>query len=362
MRRFRTLAAGALGALLVASLFLVQPAVAQHEEADGLVLRQGGVDIVTLWQGVVTGEIEVHHEEFTDPIEVFFLAPDSTLFQPDEPEFSLGAVLGDPLAVGYEALAQWSFRLEGLVEGMTDITLSILHEGHADFTSPPIEVHVEEHHVEADGLVLRQGGVDIVTVWQGVVTGQLSLQPGNWTLPFDVILLDPEGSEFQPDEPEFSLGWSFGDPLVAGFEATADWAFRLEGLTTGNTGLVLSVQHEGHADYSSPAIPIVCSPTSGVGGQPLPARLAVANAPNPFNPSTTISFRLAESGATTVSVHDVAGRLVRTLVDAEDRVAGEHAVVWDGRDAAGRPVESGIYLCRVESGSSRELRKMTLLK
>ncbi len=60
--------------------------------------------------------------------------------QPDEPVFSLGAVLGDPLAVGYESLSQWSFRLEGLVEGVTDITLSILHEGHADFSSPPIAV------------------------------------------------------------------------------------------------------------------------------------------------------------------------------------------------------------------------------
>ncbi|MBM4131853.1 T9SS type A sorting domain-containing protein, partial [bacterium] len=164
------------------------------------------------------------------------------------------------------------------------------------------------------------------------------------------------------NEPAFSLGWSLGDPLIAAFEATGDWAFRLEGLATGSTGLVLSVLHEGHADFSTPAIPVVSSPTSNAGGQPLVARLAVANAPNPFNPSTTISFRLAEAGATTVRVHDVAGRLVRTLLASEERAAGEHAVVWDGRDADGRAVESGIYLCRVESGSSRELRKMTLLK
>ncbi|MBM4118993.1 hypothetical protein FJ251_14915, partial [bacterium] len=97
MRRFRTLAAGALGALLFASLLLVQPAAAQHEEADGLVLRQGNVDIVTVWQGVVTGQLSLQPGNWTQPFDVILLDPAGDEFQPDEPAFSLGWSLGDPL-------------------------------------------------------------------------------------------------------------------------------------------------------------------------------------------------------------------------------------------------------------------------
>ncbi len=348
--------------LALCTPLLASPVSALHEEADGLVLRQGGVDIVTVWQGVVTGEIEVHHEEFTDPVSVVFLDPDGLEFIPDEPGMSLGWVVADTNIAGFELLTDWSFRLEGLVEGATDLVLSIQHEGHADFSSPAIPVHVEEHHVEADGLVLRQGGVDIVTVWQGVVTGQLSLQPGIWTPEITVMLLDPAGVEFQPDEPEFSLGWALGDTTIADVELMDVWSFRMAGETNGATGLTLSVLHEGHADFSSAPIPVVSSLTSGVALDMRTPLQVLPNLPNPFNPSTTIAFRLQERSAVTVSVHDVRGHLVTTLLDDEELDAGESSVVWDGRDASGKPVESGVYLCRVEAGSARQLRKMTLLK
>ena len=85
------------------------------------------------------------------------------------------------------------------------------------------------------------------------------------------------------------------------------------------------------------------------------------NYPNPFNPKTTVAFSLREAGTVNLSVYDVHGRLVRTLVD-ESRGRGEYAVVWEGRDDSGSAVASGIYYCRLVTEAMVETRKMVLLK
>jgi hypothetical protein len=102
--------------------------------------------------------------------------------------------------------------------------------------------------------------------------------------------------------------------------------------------------------------------TSGVEDEAVAERPALlTNSPNPFNPKTTIAYTLPEAGHVTLSVYDVAGRLVRTLDDAE-REAGPHSVVWDGTDDGGLGVGSGVYFCRLESDEILETRSMVLLK
>lgn len=94
----------------------------------------------------------------------------------------------------------------------------------------------------------------------------------------------------------------------------------------------------------------------------LPQRLVLAqNVPNPFNPQTTIAFSLPQRGEVDLRVFDVRGRLVNTLVQ-EVREAGSHRVVWDGRDAAGVPAASGVYLYRLVAGDQTLQQKMTLVK
>lgn len=83
--------------------------------------------------------------------------------------------------------------------------------------------------------------------------------------------------------------------------------------------------------------------------------------PNPFNPSTVISFRLNQPGFVRMTVHDVAGRLIRTLL-TEDIPEGDHSVRWDGRDDRGAHVASGTYLYRLEANGRSIARKVTLLK
>ncbi len=90
--------------------------------------------------------------------------------------------------------------------------------------------------------------------------------------------------------------------------------------------------------------------------------LLEANAPNPFNPSTTLAFELFEPGAAELDVYDVAGRHVRRLAHGAWREAGRHEVVWDGRDEHGAQVAAGVYVYRLRVGSLEQTRRMVLLK
>jgi hypothetical protein len=86
------------------------------------------------------------------------------------------------------------------------------------------------------------------------------------------------------------------------------------------------------------------------------------NQPNPFNPVTTIEFSIPQAGRATLRIFDPQGKLVRTLVDREYAAAGRDEVRWDGRDDAGRVVNSGVYFYKLEAGTYIAARKMLLLK
>lgn len=84
-------------------------------------------------------------------------------------------------------------------------------------------------------------------------------------------------------------------------------------------------------------------------------------APNPFNPRVTIAYRLTSLERVRLRVYDVAGRLVRTLLD-EDRGEGQHQETWNGIDAEGKRVASGPYFIRLETPSFTETRKAVMVK
>jgi len=84
------------------------------------------------------------------------------------------------------------------------------------------------------------------------------------------------------------------------------------------------------------------------------------NKPNPFTPVTRIGFELAQAGRVELGIYSVDGRLVRTLVD-EERLAGSHEVIWDGRDAEGKKVAGGVYFYKLAAPGIAESRRMILL-
>jgi hypothetical protein len=108
--------------------------------------------------------------------------------------------------------------------------------------------------------------------------------------------------------------------------------------------------------------------TSVSGSQAVPQAYALGqNYPNPFNPSTRISFSLPQTGAVTLKVFNLLGQELTTLVNGP-MTAGTHETLWDGRDAAGRVLASGVYFYRIEvkgpdgGAAYSAMRKMVLLK
>ena len=87
----------------------------------------------------------------------------------------------------------------------------------------------------------------------------------------------------------------------------------------------------------------------------------LGNVPNPFNASTEIRFVLPQAGDVKVEVLDVSGKVVRTLFEG-NMPAGTHSLIWNGTDAAGKEMPSGVYTCRVIAGDRVVTTKMSLVK
>jgi len=83
--------------------------------------------------------------------------------------------------------------------------------------------------------------------------------------------------------------------------------------------------------------------------------------PNPFNASTVIRFKIMHAAFVRLDVFDVLGRKVVTLV-AHPMMQGSYEVRWDGKDESGKPVESGVYLCRMQSSRFAKTRKLVLIR
>jgi hypothetical protein len=85
------------------------------------------------------------------------------------------------------------------------------------------------------------------------------------------------------------------------------------------------------------------------------------NVPNPFNPTTQITYTLTSAENVKLRFFDSQGRAVRTLVDGRQE-AGQHTVSWDGRNDSGQPLPSGVYYYELGGAASSEARKAILLK
>lgn len=86
------------------------------------------------------------------------------------------------------------------------------------------------------------------------------------------------------------------------------------------------------------------------------------NYPNPFNPETTIRYDLSSDAIVSLAVYNIAGQVVRKLVDGESLAAGQYQAVWDGRNESGTSVASGMYFYLLRAGDYVAKRKMVLLR
>lgn len=177
---------------------------------------------------------------------------------------------------------------------------------------------------------------------------------------------------------------ALGAALVAALAWQASGAFLGDGLpaaaVTGGGGFA---SHSGYGLGASIGQPVVGRSTggnyeleAGLWASPLSNPVATAvdepvpvpgvhrligAYPNPFNPRTEIRFELARATRVRVDIHDVRGRLVRTLIN-EPRLAGPHSLTWNGVDQRGAAVSSGSYYLRLVADDRVETQKVVLLK
>ena len=85
------------------------------------------------------------------------------------------------------------------------------------------------------------------------------------------------------------------------------------------------------------------------------------NYPNPFNPVTTLRYDLPEADLVSITIYDMLGREVKTLIN-QTQEAGYRSVIWDATNDYGKPVSAGIYLYQIHAGEYISTKKMVLLK
>jgi len=110
----------------------------------------------------------------------------------------------------------------------------------------------------------------------------------------------------------------------------------------------VSLHSDGGTDADDPVVPALVNALQG-------------NYPNPFNPETTIRFSTAQSGRVKIDVYNIKGQLVKQLLN-ENLPSGKHSVIFNGKDAHGRPVASGVYFYRMQAGNFKASGRMIMMK
>jgi len=85
------------------------------------------------------------------------------------------------------------------------------------------------------------------------------------------------------------------------------------------------------------------------------------NYPNPFNPTTNIPYQIPENDQISIVIYDILGRQIKSLVN-EFKLRGKYIAIWDGKDASGNSMSSGVYFYRMSAGKYETSKKMLLLK
>ena len=110
------------------------------------------------------------------------------------------------------------------------------------------------------------------------------------------------------------------------------------------------------------AFGIGCTAMLGLSDEFIPTEYALfQNYPNPFNPKTTIRYDIPDNSFVDLSVFDIMGRKIKTLIN-EKQTPGRKTIIWNATNATGSKVSAGMYFYVIQAGKFREIKKMVLLK
>ena len=142
---------------------------------------------------------------------------------------------------------------------------------------------------------------------------------------------------------------------------TADTSYTDVNFTANETNYyrLIAVDHAGNtSDYSE----VVEAAVLSIDENMVPAVFALhQNYPNPFNPTTQIKYDIAEDSFVSITIYDVMGRNIRTLMNV-NQTAGYHSIQWDAKNDMGEGVSAGMYIYVIQAGEFRATKKMVLLK
>ncbi len=175
--------------------------------------------------------------------------------------------------------------------------------------------------------------------------GAFDLRQGRILFSEDEVI---PSSQWRMDEFQSCFLGIFDNPATGGQDLVAPITFK---------SLVLLNEYK----YTYMILPHL--DLAGVDPDPVLADpLLLRSFPNPFNPRTTISFRLPQPSTVHLDIFDACGRLVRVLIDGKSLAQGRRLVTWDGRDLNAREVPAGVYFYRLETDTFGETGKMTVVR
>jgi len=124
----------------------------------------------------------------------------------------------------------------------------------------------------------------------------------------------------------------------------------------------LAKHADTHGNLSSPSNEVTGAYPTGFDVPGFNSVLLEQNVPNPFNPVTTIGYYLPSRSRVCMRIYDIAGRLIKTLVEIDNQETGHHEVVWQGDDGSGKQMPSGIYIYSLIAGTTVETKRMMLIR
>jgi hypothetical protein len=249
---------------------IVTPA-SEHFEPEGLfILAEGNTSdtVVRVFGGVVNNNdtLKAPLNILTEHWEVFFWdANRNVLDPPSDGSHTLGFTIRDASVIQtvMDNPNDWAFHLKGLIlnPDTTSMQIKVLHEGHADFTTPYIPVKVDPCAIPVPAGFVMVDTVTNAIVYRdssGTITGDtIRVNVSGSTNRLKVFYLDEEGERYQPCESEYTLSAVFNPAGIASFSAQPGlWNFKIEGIAAGSTLFSLRLLRGSNLFYGSVNIPV----------------------------------------------------------------------------------------------------------
>ena len=310
-------------------------------------------------------------------------------------EVESGASIVEVLTISNSGGSNLEFDVEVVYDGGRDQN----NDGEDDFnTDNQLRIEIlTDNYPEETSWVLYQDGSLLASISQGSLNSQGTLYTWDYEVPageYRFVINDAysdgiccgygngEYNLYLNDE-LIATGGQFGSSETVEFTILDDWLTMnpLSGTVSpeGSAGVLLNINAAGmdpgvysagisvnsnDPDQGAVIIPLSLT-VNGMSSENeslLPAEFALhQNYPNPFNPQTKIRYDLPENSMVNITVYDMLGREVKTLVNQVQN-AGFKSIIWDATNDYGKAISAGIYLYQIQAGDYIHTQKMVLLK